>query len=347
MDTLSALIGSLVSVGFVTLTIYVANQDDAASARGTRVRWLLYLTLAANAMLGLGGLTALPSPGDPAAEDTLSTSLTASGLPGLAVTAVSSGAGLMVVLSANMRRRIRQVVGSAGTYDPDSQVHTTAIVLALVLVSMTLVSFFQLGGIEGLAQQIASDGIPIGDVLVQQVLWIGSAVLGVGWLVRRRGRAIIARLGLRLPTRDDWVAGIVAALIGYGLIIVASTIWALLVSPEVLQEQTAASSQFSAAFTSLPQAFIVALAVAFGEEIFFRGAFQPVFGNLITSLFFAVVHAQYTLTPATVVILVVSIGFGYLRERYSTTSAIIAHFLYNFLQLALALLATDLLSGAS
>jgi len=59
----------------------------------------------------------------------------------------------------------------------------------------------------------------------------------------------------------------------------------------------------------------------------------------LTSLFFALVHMQYTLTPATLIIFVVAVGLGILRRRQSTTAAIIAHFVYNFVQLALAILA--------
>jgi membrane protease YdiL (CAAX protease family) len=85
--------------------------------------------------------------------------------------------------------------------------------------------------------------------------------------------------------------------------------------------------------------------VALGEEVFFRGALQPVFGLGLTSVFFALLHTQYTLTPASAGIFLVSLGMGWLRQRYSTTAAIFAHFAYNFIQLALVALANMALNG--
>jgi membrane protease YdiL (CAAX protease family) len=44
------------------------------------------------------------------------------------------------------------------------------------------------------------------------------------------------------------------------------------------------------------------------------------------------------LTPAMLIILVVGSGLALLRRYQSTTSAIIAHFIYNFVPIALAIL---------
>jgi membrane protease YdiL (CAAX protease family) len=101
------------------------------------------------------------------------------------------------------------------------------------------------------------------------------------------------------------------------------------------------------AILRLPAAFWLALTAALSEEILFRGALQPVFGLPLTSVYFALVHMQYALTPAAVIIFVVALGLGWLRQRQSTSSAIIAHFVYNFVQLAVAILAASLLAGRS
>jgi len=84
---------------------------------------------------------------------------------------------------------------------------------------------------------------------------------------------------------------------------------------------------------------IVAGGAAIGEEIAFRGALQPVFGLWPTALFFALVHIQYTLTPAALIIFGVALGLGWLRRRYNTTTSIVAHFLYDFSLFALSLYA--------
>jgi membrane protease YdiL (CAAX protease family) len=106
-------------------------------------------------------------------------------------------------------------------------------------------------------------------------------------------------------------------------------------SPEQFAEQTSAANRISQQFDTLPLAFALSASAAIGEEILFRGALQPIFGWIPTSIFFALLHIQYTLTPAALIIFVVSLGLGWVRIRQSTTAAIIAHFLYNFVPLVL------------
>jgi uncharacterized protein len=64
---------------------------------------------------------------------------------------------------------------------------------------------------------------------------------------------------------------------------------------------------------------------------------QPIFGLWPTAIFFALTHVQYTLTPATLVIIIVGLGLGWVRKRYNTTAAIITHFAYNFALLFLTI----------
>ena len=55
----------------------------------------------------------------------------------------------------------------------------------------------------------------------------------------------------------------------------------------------------------------------------------------LAALIFALTHMQYALTPATLIILGVAVAFGWIRMRYNTTVAIVTHFFYNFIPLAL------------
>src|SRR5262249_53261327 len=155
----------------------------------------------------------------------------------------------------------------------------------------------------------------------QAVLEVVIALLGVGLALRRTPQQTFERLGLRVPTLSDIVWGIGVGLFFIGLLGVFGTIWENATSPEQLAEQTAAAEQISEAFPTLPLAFIMAASAAIGEEIWIRGALQPVFGIIISSIFFVLLHTQYTLTPATLIILVLSLGLGWLRQRQSTTAA--------------------------
>jgi membrane protease YdiL (CAAX protease family) len=146
-----------------------------------------------------------------------------------------------------------------------------------------------------------------------------------------------------LPTRADVVWGVCAGIGLYVALIVMSTIWSALVPLDQIEQQSAAAEQIANAFNTLPLAFLLSLAAGVSEEILFRGALQPIFGLVPTSIFFALLHVQYSLTPATIIIFIVGLGLGILRQRQSTSAAIIAHFVYNFVQLALAILVLGVL----
>ena len=70
----------------------------------------------------------------------------------------------------------------------------------------------------------------------------------------------------------------------------------------------------------------------------FRGAIQPRFGILFTSILFAITHLQYALSPATLLILIIGLVLGVLRRHFGTWTAIFTHFGYNFSLLLLGLI---------
>lgn len=249
---------------------------------------------------------------------------------------IASFISYRVVASEEVRQRLQRWIGTRGSYNPESSVHTVAVVLMLAIVVWTVAAFVSQGGISGLAAELETSAIDSGDLIFQAVLQMIVALLGVGLAIRRTAVETLERLGLRLPTRSDWMWGIGLGLVFIGAMVVFGLIWQGLVSPELLEEQTAAADQLAQSFTTLPLAFLLAASAALGEEILIRGAMQPVFGVFITSVFFTILHTQYTLTPATLIIFGVSLGLGWLRSRHSTTAAIIAHFVYNFVPLALA-----------
>lgn len=252
------------------------------------------------------------------------------------------GVVMVLVRSRSLRLRIAAWIGERGTYDPDSSVHLIALVLALMGMAFTVVNLAAVGGIEGLAEEYASGGIRPLDALVNLVMMPALAFLGVGYVVRRSGPQAFQRLALRWPTRADIVWGVGVALGCFIMIVLISGVLSLLLPPEVLEQQNAAAQQIAEIFGgSLGLAFLAAISAAIGEEILFRGAIQPVFGLFPTTIFFALLHTQYALTPASAVIVLVGLAFGWLRDRQSTTSAIIAHFIYNFVQLAIVFLGSS------
>jgi membrane protease YdiL (CAAX protease family) len=156
--------------------------------------------------------------------------------------------------------------------------------------------------------------------------------------VRRSWPQVLDRLGLDNFSWTSVAVGFGVALLLILVVYVVSIIWFLIVGQETFEEQNEASDAIAESINTLWLALGVSVTAAIGEEIAFRGALQPIFGLWWTAIFFTLVHMQYTLTPAAFIILVVAIGLGWLRRRYNLYAAIAAHFLYNFIPLALSVL---------
>jgi hypothetical protein len=217
-------------------------------------------------------------------------------------------------------------------YQPDAQVHTVAILLAFFQILNTVGGFLLAGGVEGLASDVSGSAASIESLLMSFLLYVLVALLGVGLYIRRNVKQVMTRLGLTLPSPKSIGWGLVIGFFLFWFQAGMLLVWQSLVSPELLAEQTAAAEQIFSLFQgSVAIALLMAITTGVGEEILFRGALQPIFGNLPVSIFFALLHTQYLFTPAMLIILVVSMGFGWLRTRFDTTTAIVAHFIYNLL----------------
>lgn len=230
-------------------------------------------------------------------------------------------------------------------YEANSLVHTTAIILMIFMIIFTTSNFMLGGGVQGLAESMQESSIGAGDLLLNMALYLTAAFLGIGLMLRRNLRQSLERLGIHLSFWENIKHLVIGLFVGLGVFclqIAMAIIWQMLVSPETLAEQTAASQQIFSAFSgSIWLGVLVALTAGIGEELLFRGALQPIFGNLLVSLFFVLMHSQYTLTPASLIILVVSLVFGLLRQNYSTNAAIVAHFVYNFCPFLMIYLASQ------
>lgn len=239
------------------------------------------------------------------------------------------GAGAFA-FSPGVRQQFGRWAGQS--YQGEDYVHRTALALMFLMGSYIASLYVMVGGLEGVADIIAveSDSEKVRSQVQDMLLLVIVALLGVGTFVRRSWHQSMARLSVRSPIGDDWRWGIG---VGVGLFVALIPISMLLsafFSPEALEAQQVASSEVFRAYSgSLWLGLTLAITAGIGEEVLFRGALQPVFGIPVATVFFVLVHLQYTLTPAWIIILGVALAFAYLRERISTTSAIIAHTVYN------------------
>ena len=132
----------------------------------------------------------------------------------------------------------------------------------------------------------------------------------------------------------------VAAQFGLGLLLGA----AIIVTSNVLTRFARWGQSFERMVRELfgplawSDCFFLALLSSLGEELFFRGALQPLLGLYPTSLLFALAHwpRNRELLPWTIMAGLLGLGFGYMSEASGQLACpIAAHFLVNFVNLRL------------
>lgn len=218
----------------------------------------------------------------------------------------------------------------------DSPVHALALVLSGYLVGNTALSLTQ-GGLEELAATAVSASVL--DIVLMQALFAGVAALGVGLFTRRNPTHTLARLGLTRPTGRQLFTGIGWIFVLVILQSIGGALWAFIDSSQAELVENI-SGELLNDIDTLAEWLLLGAATGLGEELLFRGALQPVLGLGLTSFLFAMAHVQYGITPITLVVFVIGLVLGVIRQRYSTTVAIFVHAGYNFTLGLLSLLVT-------
>lgn len=356
----------LCGLTYIGITIYLANQLEinrvarlplqgmyAISGQDTQaiiLRWMLYGIIMVMIILGLMLVQmALLSQVD----NTLSEHSSELGLGihisagaavvGVLVTAFCAGASYTFVHFDEARRWLQARLNPKASFNAESSVHLVALVLMLAIMDWSVMTFLFQGGVQGMAESLAETGVQPTDMLFNLVLALFVSFMGIGLAFRRDLPQSFARLGLRIPTLGDVTWGFLTAIVFIGLMVLFNIVWSMFVPTDQINDQTVALQQLNRSLATLPLAFLVALTASVGEEIWLRGALQPVFGIGLSSIFFASMHTQTGLTPAILLILALSVGLGVLRQKVSTTAAIIAHFFFNFIPLALLSFAAEVL----
>ncbi len=221
---------------------------------------------------------------------------------------------------------------------PESPVHTLALVAVGYLLGNAAISLA-----PGALDALAESGVEatLFDVLAQQFAFVLAAFVGVGLLTRRDGPALNERLGLQRPTAAQLWTGVRWMIFFVFLQACISLTWSLFDAARV-EQLSGINESLLGNFDTVWEWFLLAASAGLGEELLFRGALQPIFGILPTSLIFAVSHVQYGLSPATLAVFLLSLILGVIRKRSNTTVAILVHAGYNFTLGLLSLLAVYL-----
>jgi len=166
------------------------------------------------------------------------------------------------------------------------------------------------------------------------------AILGVGLGIRRGFRESLTRLGYGPVTLPQ--LGFVALFVVGSLLLYFVFSWLFFVLQPGLADQVTEVSESIFSPQGLGPvglvlfALLIGIGAAFGEETLFRGAIQPALGITLTSILFAAIHLQYGPSVLLIYIFVISVGLGFLRKRYNTTTTFLAHAGYNFSSTLLA-----------
>jgi membrane protease YdiL (CAAX protease family) len=242
----------------------------------------------------------------------------------------------IVVLLPGVRRAVARVL----PIDPASAVHTTGLSLTATAFGLNIFQMMALSPLvfaavnsDRISQQLQQGYL---DVLVFPLLtFVIAALLGVGVYVRRNQDQALQRLGLTLPTVPH-LALVIGTTVSLLIAAIATErIWEM-VDPTSLKQVGGLSQALLGNMTGLAGALAIGASAAIGEEMFFRGAYQPRMGIPITALLFASFHVQYGITPATLLVLAIGVVLGVLRQRTSLTVCILVHFLYNFVSVLIS-----------
>lgn len=252
--------------------------------------------------------------------------------------------GLILMLPA-----VRRFVARFTALDPQNAVHGVALTFSMLVV-INLV--FTLGvGLNNLADLMETARAQSGEVgsdpslmiWVQQILTALLAMVGVGWLSRLDWRATLARLGITPMSGREWLVGVG---VGIGLIpvvVILERLMALFGWGAQADVGRLTELLLGGLFESPFGILTLGLAAALGEETIFRGAMQPRFGLWLTSILFALVHSNYGITFSTLIVLLLGLLLGWLRQRYNTTTAMVTHAVYNMSLGLLAYLGVSLM----
>ena len=192
---------SIVTIGvifYLLFIMYGANQVEAGDRPADTLRMFLYslsVFVFLIAPFSLQALTISLNPANAELRDMIDP-LQAMIVAGFALFCATFGYNL--IRSEETREWL---AGRLTAYKPNSAVHLTAVLLALLVLTLNMFQFVLTGGLDGVAESVEAAGVSVFASLFETVLWLVAAFLGVGFAIRRTMPATLERLGLplRLP----------------------------------------------------------------------------------------------------------------------------------------------------
>ncbi len=210
----------------------------------------------------------------------------------------------------------------------------------LIVINLLMTTIFLPMVTHDLEAQSASGtpAITVPMLWGQDILLFVIGVIGVGWLSRRNLGHVLQRLGICVPSLRQMAVGV-----GYGLVLIPVSVGIQVAAGALHVPQDATVQKLTQLLVGpLTQSALgvitLGVAAALGEETVFRGALQPRFGLVFTAILFALLHQQYSLSLSTLVVLILGLVLGFIRDRTNTSTSMIVHAVFNSTQGLLALL---------
>lgn len=299
----------LAFVALVAVTALLAAWAHAAQRNhGLTVALYVVFTLLGLGLIAFGLLTI--SSGDPR------------GYPYLAV-----GIGVALPLVGPLRRLLARFM----PFDPNSKPDMVGLSIMLgIALFLTVTNLIR--------PAAAVTPVGVTELVSQSVTFVLISYLGVGVLISRNVPSATERLGLQVPSLRQTVIALALVFVAF-LITATSSILMSIFQPELHKEIEQGLLQMTEQVSTFSGALILGLSAGVGEEVLFRGAIQPRYGIIFTSLVFSLFHVQYGFSLVVLGIFLVGILFGLERQRMNTTAAIITHLVYDTIAVVISSLA--------
>jgi membrane protease YdiL (CAAX protease family) len=226
-------------------------------------------------------------------------------------------------LCAPLVRPIRRFFATWMPMDPDSPVDMAGLCVILCLIGFLSTSYV-------LSPEPADTGgdVSIASLLVQFVAEIVFAFILVGFTITRDWRQALARLGLVRPTPRLVAIAVGLVVVAY-IVVLAGGLATYFLQRDVSDEINRITREITSGAQNPIGAALFGLGAGAGEELLLRGAIQPRYGLLTTSVTFALLHSQYGISFVQLSIFVVGIILGLERKYLGTTASIITHGIFD------------------
>jgi uncharacterized protein len=240
---------------------------------------------------------------------------------------------------------VRRALARVLPIDPDSFVHTVALVAIVPITLICTLPLLVLGEppllrmIDQLSEGMGGRG-DTGQLLdlVYGLVWtVPATVLAVGYGIARTLPEALQRLGLVRPTWRQAGAAVLLALLLVGAVQLLGTgiewLWTQL--GWTVSDDAAFGELIGFAINPLG-AVVIGVTAGLGEELAVRGVLQPRLGLILSNLFFTSLHAFQYNWDALLIVFVVGVVCGMVRAHTNTSTAAIVHGVYNFTLVMLA-----------